>query len=336
MADKIGELTAFLDEFAIRRSKGEKLCKADILRLLDLDPESPESDFLRDYARNKARRAAQNKGRVWSAAGIEHRSCAMNCHFCSFGEKWGLVHGEYDWPEEDIIEAARRSVAAGASWFTMRTNEIYSVDRLCDLARKIRAAVPGDYALVVNTGELSNEEGARLKAAGVDGVYHTWRLGEGAATVFKPETRLATMKSIVAAGLKLYHMVEPLGPEHANGEIADRIMAADECGSALGGVMARINVPGTPLADSGQVDPKRLSQIIAICRICAGPDTVDICAVPPLRECLEAGANVVTVEVGAIPRSDKTNQKSAWRGFDVADARELLAGAGYDCGVNNA
>lgn len=330
------EFQAFLDDFEKNREKGEKLERADVLRMLELDPESPECDLLRSRARQKARRAANNMGRVWSAVGIEHRPCAMNCQFCSFGESWGLVREEYDWTDEDITEAARQSVKQGASWFTMRTNEIYSVGRLCELARKTRASVPGNYALVVNTGELTKDEGTRLKAAGIDGVYHTWRLGEGTTTQFTPETRLSTMRSIVNAGLRLYHMVEPLGPEHGNAEIAERILAADECGASLGGVMARINVPGTPLANSGQVEKKRLSQIVAACRLCAGPETRDICVVPPLRECLDAGANVVTVEVGSVPRSEETNQKSAWRGFDVRDAMELLGGAGYETGAKNA
>lgn len=329
------DFAAFLDRFLADREAGKELARQDIPRLLAVDPQSPESELLRARARQKAARATGDRGRVWSAVGIEHRPCAMNCHFCSFGASWGLVREEYDWPDEDIIEAARQSVAGGASWFTLRTNQIYSVDRLCGLAEKIRASVPGDYALVVNTGELTPEEGARLKAAGVDGVYHTWRLGEGSATRFAPETRLATMRSIARVGLRLYHMVEPLGPEHENEEIADRIMAAEACGASLGGAMARFNVPGTPFAESGQVGAKRLSQIIAVCRLCAGPRAVDICTVPPLKECLDAGANVVTVEVGSIPRSESTGQRTAWRGFSIADARELLESAGYATGAGN-
>lgn len=332
MPDQTSEFNAFLDDFEKRRACGEKLQLADILRMLDVGPKSPECELLRRRARQKAASMTGNRGKVWSAVGIEHRPCAMNCQFCAFGESWGLVREEYDWPDEDVIEAARQSVEQGASWFVLRTNEIFKVERLCDLARKIRASAHGKYALVVNTGELGQDEGVKLKNAGVDGVYHTWRLGEGSTTVFSPETRLATMRSIVNSGLRLYHLVEPLGPEHDNAEIAERIMAADDCGASLGGVMARINVPGTPLADGGQVLPERLSQVTAVCRLCAGPEVVDICVVPPLKECLEAGANVVTVEVGSIPRSKRTDHKKAWRGFGVEDARQLLESAGYTTG----
>lgn len=326
----IDNFAAFLDDFARRVAAGEKPAKADISRMLEVDPESAECCLMKERAREKARKAAGNLGKVWSAVGIEHRACPMNCQFCSLGKKWGLVKEEFDWTAGDILAAARQSVASGASWFTLRTNEFYGVDRLCGLARMIRGYVPGDYGLVVNTGELTSEEGARLKSAGVTGVYHTWRLGEGEATGFRPETRLETMRSIVAAGLELYHMVEPLGPEHGNDEIADRIMAGEELGSALGGAMARINVTGTPFADSGRIGQGRLSQIIAVCRLCAGPRAVDICVVPPDRESLEAGANVITVEIGAIPRSRETEQKGAWRGFGLDEAREMLASAGYE------
>lgn len=332
------DFMTFLDDFASRRAKGQKLEFADVLRMLDVAPESHEGDILRARAREKARSAANNRGKIWSAVGIEHRPCAMNCQFCSFGEKWGLVKEEYDWSEADIIAAAQKSVAGGASWFVLRTNEIYDVGRLRALAEKIRGAVPGDYKLVVNTGELTADQGARLKTSGVNGVYHTWRLGEGKTTAFNPETRLATMRSITRAGLELYFMVEPLGPEHANEEIAARILAADECLSSLGGVMARINVPGTPLAKLGHASQKRISHIVAVCRLCAGGQAIDICAVPPARENLEAGANVLTVEVGAIPRSRQTEHKDAWRGFGMEEAKDLLRSAGYqvESGEQNA
>ena len=69
----------------------------------------------------------------------------------------GLIKDESEWPDEDVVKTARLSVSGGVSWFTLRTTEFYSVERLMALARKVRAEVPGDYALVVNTGELDAE-----------------------------------------------------------------------------------------------------------------------------------------------------------------------------------
>lgn len=50
----------------------------------------------------------------------------MNCEFCSFGEKWGLIKDESEWPDEDVVKTARLSVSGGVSWFTLRTTEFYS------------------------------------------------------------------------------------------------------------------------------------------------------------------------------------------------------------------
>ena len=83
-------------------------------------------------------------------------------------------------------------------------------------------------------------------ASGIDVVYHSLRLGEGQTTCFRPEERKATLAAVRDSDLKLAHLVEPVGPEHTDDEIADVLMAALSNGAALSGAMARINVKGTP------------------------------------------------------------------------------------------
>lgn len=326
----LNAFSSFLDGLSVRTMQGEKLSREEILRLLEIAPDAPQSDLMRKKAREMAAILCQNQGRVWSAVGVENKACPMNCHFCSFGEKWGLIKKESEWSDEEIIRAARLSAAQHVSWFTLRTTEVYSLERLCALAKKIRAEVPGQYALVVNTGELTAEQGKELKNAGIAGVYHTLRLGEGTATCFDPAVRLATMKAVSDSGLKLYHLIEPLGPEHSNDEIVDRLLAARDCRASLGGVMARINVKGTPFGDKEPISEDRVSQIVAISRICGGSSTPDVCVVPPSKQGLLAGANVVTTEIGSIPRSEQTEHQEAWTGFGIPEAFALLHEAGYE------
>lgn len=325
----INSFSSFLDDCCARTMHGEKLSRDEILCLLDIAPDAVQSDMMRSKARDMAAILCQNQGKVWSAVGIENKSCPMNCEFCSFGEKWGLIKEESEWSDEDILQAARFSVSQHVSWFTLRTTELYGIERLCVLAKKILTEVPGNYHLAVNTGELTAEQAKQLKNAGIAGVYHTLRLGEGKVTHIKPASRLATMKAVDEAGLKLYHMLEPLGPEHTNEEIAERILAARNCHAVLGGVMARINVKGTPFADKEPVHEDRVSQLVAISRICGGSSTPDICAVPPNKKFLQAGANVVTTEIGSIPRSEQTEHQTAWTGFGIAEAFNLFKEAGY-------
>ena len=57
--------------------------------------------------------------------------------------------------------------------------------------------------------------------SGIDVVYHSLRLGEGQTTCFRPEERKATLAAVRDSDLKLAHLVEPVGPEHTDDEIAD-------------------------------------------------------------------------------------------------------------------
>ena len=205
----------------------------------------------------------------------------MNCGFCAFGEKWGLIAEPHEWDDEAVIKAARAFVDEGASWVTLRTTEFYGLNRLCALAKKVRGAVPGDYGLVVNTGEFGPVEAQAMPASGIDVVYHSLRLGEGRATCFRPEDRKATLAAVRDSDLKLAHLVEPVGPEHTDEEIADVLMEALSNGAALSGAMARINVKGTPFESHAPPPDRRLAQIVAITRICGGVNVPDICVHPP-------------------------------------------------------
>ena len=327
------DVAARLEGIVARSLAGSHPTREEILLLLGLEAEGEAARLVRRRARALAMEVTAGTGRVWSAVGLDSRPCPMNCAFCSFGEQWGLVREECTWTDEEVVRTARLTVGGGASWLALRTTEFYSLDRLCALAARVRTDVAGDYALVVNTGELDAQAARRLLSAGVTGVYHSLRLGEGTSTRFDPEVRLATMASVRDAGLELYTMVEPLASEHTNEEIADRLLVAHACRAQLSGVMARINVPGTPLGGTEPVSEARLCLVTAVSRICAGRRVRDICAVPPTRAALESGANTVTIEIGAIPRSEITSYRTAWNDFGLTQAGALLREAGYSCAV---
>lgn len=318
----------FIETLKARPLRGAPVSREDILRLLAIPPDSEEAAFLGRTARDLARIVAGNEGRVWSAIGIDCRPCSMNCEFCAFGERWGLITEPHEWSDAEIIDAARAFVGAGASWVTLRTTEFYGLDRLCALAKKVRAAVPGGYGLVVNTGEFGPSEARAMLASGINIVYHSLRLGEGCATCFRPEDRKATLASVRDSDLRLAHLVEPVGPEHTDEEIADVLMEALANRAELCGAMARINVKGTPFESREPLSDLRLAQIVAITRLCGGVRVPDICVHPPVRQALDWGANVVVVETGAVPR-DTGECSGEWRRFTVADAQALFREAGY-------
>lgn len=317
-----------INESKEKALKGEMLDRDTIISLLKIDPDSKDAEMLGEAARTVAIAVTGNCGSVWASVGVDYRKCAMNCDFCAFGRKWGLVREESERNPQEIIEIVRRFVSHGARWVTLRTTEFYGVDKLAQVVRDIRASVPGNYEIVVNTGEFNEEEAVLLADAGAQMVYHTIRLREGINTRFKPEDRIATLASVNSSPLDLAYLVEPVGIEHSNEEIADIFLTAMKYNARLCGVMARVPLPGTPLSDLPQISERRHAQIVAVTRLAAGYHSPDICAHPPSRLAVEWGANVVVVETGAIPREGE-DCKTEWHGFGLDTARDYFSNAGY-------
>lgn len=308
--------------------EGQVLSREEIIALLNIPVGSPEDAHMRRAARNVARAIAGNRGYIWCAVGMDYAPCPMNCRFCSFGEKWGIVREGRHVTEDAIIEHARRYVEGGAAYIVLRTTEFYSLDVLTRQIPRIREQVPGDYGIILNTGELDADSAERVRAAGAYGVYHALRLREGIDTPFAVSERVATMKSVSGAGMALISLVEPLGPEHDAGEIADRFLNAVACGASISGVMARFPVKGTPLGDTEMLDDETISHVVAALRLSGGNRVRDICVHPASPAALMSGANVVVVETGAVPR-DSRFAEDDWVGAGMQQASALLAGEGY-------
>lgn len=322
------EDAVFLEGVRRRAMEGELPLRGDILRLLSFAPGSPQAELMGVFARQMARETAGNTARVWAAIGVDCCPCAMNCAFCAFGARWGVVRRAHEWSVDEVAGAAVRFAREGASWIVLRTTEHYGRTRLRALAEAVRKVVPQDRALVANTGQMGPEEAAALKAAGISVIYHALRLGEGRDTPFDPAERRAALARAGISGLKLAHLVEPVGVEHGDGEIADVLLAALEAGAEVCGTMGRVNVPGTPFEALPAVSGERLAHIAAVTRLCGGVRTPYICVHPPLLQAVEWGANVLVVETGAVPRDD-TEVAGEWRDFSVRDAKEMFRQCGY-------
>ncbi len=323
------DFAALVQKVKRRGLAGLPARREDVLRLLAVDPDSAEAACLGREARDVAARVSGNVATVWAALGVDCVPCTMNCSFCAFGDKWGVITQPHEWSKEDILKEVKHFVDEGAAWLILRTTEHYGEERLRVLMRQVSTLLPEGCVLVANTSQLSLSALISLKESGVQGIYHALRLGESRDTPFDPEKRRKALARIPRAGLVLAHLVEPLGVEHSNEEIADCFLAAQAAGAGVCGVMARNNVPGTPFADSPALPDKRLAQVAAVTRLCGGLKMPWICVHPPVPQALAWGANVVVVETGAVPR-DKEEAHTEWKSFTIADARKLLAEQGYE------
>ena len=135
---------------------------------------------------------------------------------------------------------------------------------------KIKKEIKGDYEIIFNTGELDMTISNLIVESGVSGVYHACRLKEGIDTPFDPWDRKNTMNNVCRSGLKLISLVEPIGIEHTNEEIADNFLEILKYKAVISGAMARIPVPGTPLGNIKKISDSRLAQIISVLRLSGG------------------------------------------------------------------
>lgn len=308
---------------------GQQMSKETFIKLLSIPVESEDVDMIGNVARDMATIVAKNKGYIWAAVGVDYMPCPENCEFCSFGEKWNLIKEPYVWQDEEIINMARYFATKGAKWITLRTTEYYPLEKIMNLAKKIRFNIDSNFEIVINTGEITNEMANKLKNSGIEVVYHSLRLREGIQTGISKESRRKTLLAIKNSVLDLAFLVEPIGIEHTNEEIADIFFTAMEYNAILTGAMARVPVVGTPLGKYSALEERRLAQIIAVIRLASGRRAPNICVHPPVKLAMNWGANVCVVESGAIPR-DRKNYKEPWNIFTIEKGRKLLGEAGYD------
>ena len=307
---------------------GVILTENEIIELLEISLGSKEDQELRDTAREVARIKTNNTAYIWSAIGADYDTCPMSCKFCSFGEQWGIIQKPVRYSTKKIIEKAKYFIENGARFIVLRTTEFYSVSKLLKIAKKIRKDIPGDYEIILNTGELDMTISNLLYEEGISGIYHACRIREGIDTPFEVDVRKNTMKNVQRSKLDLISLVEPIAEEHTNEEIAKNFLNIVDCGATISGAMARIPVKGTPYGETKILSESRLAQIIAVLRLSGGDVVKDICVHPVSLEALESGANVMVVETGAIPRDEKLEEEN-WNNIDMKKAHELIKKANY-------
>lgn len=291
-----------------------------------------EAERVYERARRVVRERLGDRGRIWAAIGLDQARCLMGCKFCSFAFPSIAPEQYREVSHDEALRWADHFIRGGAEYLILRSSEQYPLERLVELGRMIRRAKPAEVRLLANTGLATCSELGDLVSAGFYGIYKTIRLREGIDTPFSAAERIEQIRQARRVGLRAFALVEPIGPEHTDEEIADAIMTLrNDVQTVLVGGMARVPVEGSPLAHHGMIDAQRLAGVTAAF-VLAMEDCFDnveiVCSHPAQLEVLRAGANAVVVEVGAIPR-DNAFAQAEWRGLTIAEARNLLGQAGY-------
>ena len=323
MNENIREL---IDRTKERVIEGHRTDRQTLLEFLSLPTDSEECLYLRDVARSVRDELYGNYVSIGTAIGLDWAPCKGDCSFCSFGSRWGLVREPVLYSDERILDIIQWVYSKGYRSFTLRTTEFYDYDRLCGLGRKISKTLPDDdYSLGVNTGELTTDQCNELFECGYSSAYHVVRLREGVDTPFDPELRLQTMRNIHRSKLRLGASIDPLGIEHTNDEILDKMYFLEQFDLPNIGVMRRMCVPGTPKGDYPLVSDDRMAQIVATLRLYRKDKTVS--GAQTSRQVLQSGSCSMTVEIGASPRR-KGMISDRWYIMSHDEAQRFIADAG--------
>ncbi|MDO4502485.1 MAG: hypothetical protein Q4D06_04805 [Coriobacteriia bacterium] len=320
------EVQAIID----RAFDGVAATQEECVQLLKLDPHSPEACALRGAADGLVRSRTGNAAVLFAQIGVSCHPCPANCSFCSFAQDYTQMQA-FTMSDEDIVAATKSFTQDGdlfGLWIMAMAD--YDVDEYCRVIRLVREAAPAQTNIYSNVGDSSLEDFLKMKEAGITGVYHICRLGEGKVTRLQPEDRKQTIQNAIDAGLVVLNAVEPIGPEHTAEELAEQIMVMKAQNPIQTGVMKRINVPGTPFEGTGEINHYRLSQIAAVqCLALADMETLPwIGHHEPCEACYVSGTNMITAETGVNPR-DTAEDTSTARGMDLTDCRRMLFEAGF-------
>jgi len=307
------------------------ITRKELIKLLNIDERSYESAIIRSTAASIVRSKNDNSAIILGQIGVDIFPCPGGCKFCTFGEnhttfqKYKMSAAElenkmYDFCKEGDLYAL----------YLMTMHE-YDLDNYLKLVSHAKKIAPKTTQIWANIGDTKYEDLAEIKSAGVSGIYHVCRLGEGTDTRLDPSARIETMKNARKAGLEVYTCCEPIGPEHTAEELAENIFIGIDIGVYQHAAMRRVAVPGSPMYNKGQISELRLAHITAcIALVTLTLPTMTYMGVhEPNQLGYLAGANVITAEAGANPR-DTVADTSKNRGYDMAACRKIF----YECGFD--
>jgi biotin synthase len=307
---------------------GEELSSEEIVALYKTDPYSKEAFMIRWAALKQSMELAEGFAEIHAQIGLDSGPCPRNCQFCSFAacNSKNPEAKRRETPLKDILEYAKIYMEQGANLILLLSTEAYDFDRYLEVCVRVREAVGRKTPLLANTGDLTPERAEQLKAAGIDGIYHAARLGEGAVTEIPLETRFATIENARKAGLKLSTCLEPIGPDHAPEDIAERARQCMSWAPLTSGVGRRVATPGTKTARLGMLS-QPLNALYAAAYRLADHETKLIASVHS-ELMANSGSNLSWSEMGSNPRDTRRRTENG-RGRTIKEIRNLFRESGW-------
>ncbi|NLD19413.1 MAG: hypothetical protein GX663_04110 [Clostridiales bacterium] len=309
---------------------GDAVTREECIALLSLDDASREAFAIRGAAAGIIRERNGNAGYIFGQIGLACSPCQANCSFCSFAKNYTQFRTmEID--KESLAEKTKEFTYNGDLYgLYLMTMHEYNMGHFLKSVEIAKASLNGPTKIFSNVGDTTYEEFLEMKAGGIDGVYHCWRLGEGKETTLSPEERKRTLYNARKAGLEVLDALEPIAAEHTPEEMTEHIFFSKEIETLQCGAMKRIAVPGTPFEGTPEISNFTLSKVAAAQVLTfASMRRMPIMGIhEPNIMGYMSGANMICAESGVNPR-DVCKDTKANRGWNVARCRALLKEAGF-------
>lgn len=215
-----------------------------------------------------------NAVQVSTLLSIKTGACPEDCAYCPQSIRFDTGLDVHDlMPLEEVRRAAERAKAAGATRFCMgasyRGPKDRQLDKILEMIREVRAL---GLETCATLGLLRDGQAEQLAEAGLD--YYNHNLDTSAEfypqiiTTRTFDDRLDTLRRVRAAGLKVCcGGILGLG-EHRSDRVSflHALATLDPHPESVP-INRLVKVPGTPLADAGDLDNLEFVRTIAVARI---------------------------------------------------------------------
>lgn len=316
-------------DILLKSSDAAPLSRKELIYLLGLPPDAPETYLVMAEANRISRELTGNKAEVHAQLALNLAPCSADCKFCSFARVNKVFKKETRLTAEQAVAYARQFEKDGANAVFVMTTARYPFGLFLEISREIRKSLKPDTIMVANVGDQHISNARKIKEAGFAGVYHALRLREGVDSGLLPANRKKSIRNFQEAGLLVGTCVEPVGPEHTNAELAEMILYTASFNPAYSGAARRIPIPGTELFRRGTITELRMAQIVAVTRLGMPRSVLGNCTHEPCTLGGFAGANLFWAEAGANPR-DIRERTEEGRGETVGSCRTMFSECGWN------
>jgi len=215
-----------------------------------------------------------NEVQISTLLSIKTGGCPEDCSYCPQSVRYDTgVEAEQLLPLEEVLVAARRAKASGATRFCMgaayRNPRPAQLDRISDMVRAVH-----DLGLetCATLGMLAPEQAQTLKEAGLDYYNHNLDTSESfyseIITTRTYQDRLDTLTAVRDAGLKVC-CGGIIGMGEGENDWAQMLQTMATLPEHPGSVPINqlVQVEGTPLEDVSPTDPLEFVRVLAVARI---------------------------------------------------------------------